>query len=156
MNKSIIAAVVIVVLGAGIWWFGANRSAVAPVGDENINTENNATTSGSGQEVVATTSAPAGDEDQAAKVTVDVKNNGFSFSPKEIKVKQGQVVTLNFLNTGGMHDLVIDELAVKTPIIQVGATASATFVATKTGTFTYYCSVGNHRAQGMEGTLIVE
>lgn len=33
---------------------------------------------------------------------------------------------------------------------------SVTFVADETGTFEYYCSVGNHRGQGMIGKLIVE
>jgi len=37
-----------------------------------------------------------------------------------------------------------------------GTPTSVTFVADKTGTFEYYCSVGNHRAQGMVGKLIVE
>lgn len=33
---------------------------------------------------------------------------------------------------------------------------SVTFVADTLGTFEYYCSVGNHRAQGMVGNLVVE
>jgi uncharacterized cupredoxin-like copper-binding protein len=30
------------------------------------------------------------------------------------------------------------------------------FVADKTGTFEFYCSVGNHRQMGMVGTLVVQ
>ena len=30
------------------------------------------------------------------------------------------------------------------------------FTVDKTGTFEYYCSVGQHRANGMVGNLIVE
>jgi hypothetical protein len=41
---------------------------------------------------------------------------------------------------------------------QVGAGASdvVEFTADKAGTFEYYCSVGNHRAMGMKGTLTVK
>jgi nitrite reductase (NO-forming) len=37
-----------------------------------------------------------------------------------------------------------------------GETTSVEFVADKTGTFEYYCSVGAHRAMGMTGSLVVE
>ena len=33
---------------------------------------------------------------------------------------------------------------------------SVTFIADQEGSFEYYCSVGNHREEGMVGTLIVE
>ena len=74
----------------------------------------------------------------------------------DIKVKKGDTVTINFMNKEGIHDWVIDEFGVRTPKIQAGQSASVTFVADKTGTFEYYCSVGSHRARGMRGNLIVE
>jgi len=40
--------------------------------------------------------------------------------------------------------------------IQSGATDTFQFVADKAGTFQYYCSVGNHKAMGMVGTLTVQ
>ena len=39
-------------------------------------------------------------------------------------------------------------------ILGLGVTFEHTF--NQTGTFEYYCSVGNHRAMGMKGTLIVQ
>jgi heme/copper-type cytochrome/quinol oxidase subunit 2 len=55
-----------------------------------------------------------------------------------------------------MHDFVIDELGVKIPVTQAGDTSVVEFVADTPGTYEYYCSVGEHRAQGQVGTLIVE
>jgi len=55
-----------------------------------------------------------------------------------------------------MHDFVVDEFGAKTDTLQTGQSDTITFVADKTGTFEYYCSVGNHRAMGMKGNLIVK
>lgn len=84
--------------------------------------------------------------------------NAFSYgySQPVIRVKRGDTVTINLTNGGGLHDWVVDEFGVATERIQAGETTSVTFVADKTGTFEFYCSVGNHRAEGMVGNLIVE
>ncbi|MBX4199007.1 cupredoxin domain-containing protein [Candidatus Parcubacteria bacterium] len=84
-----------------------------------------------------------------------VNGGGYYFAPKTITVNKGDTVKINFVNAGGMHDWVLDAFNAKTPVIQSGQTASVTFVADKTGTFEYYCSVGNHRQMGMVGTLTV-
>jgi plastocyanin len=86
--------------------------------------------------------------------TVEAAN--FGYSVKEIKVKKGDTVKIKFVNKEGFHDWVLDEFNAKTPQIMGGKTADIEFVATKTGTFEYYCSVGQHRAMGMVGKLIVE
>ncbi len=88
--------------------------------------------------------------------TFDVHGANFSFDVKEIRVKAGDTVTVNFTNTEGTHDFVLDEFNARTPRIQGGSSAKVTFVASKKGTYEYYCSVGNHRAMGMVGKLIVE
>jgi len=56
----------------------------------------------------------------------------------------------------GFHDFVIDEFNVRTPQLKNPGTASVTFTADKVGTFEYYCSVGQHRVNGMVGKLIVK
>ena len=87
--------------------------------------------------------------------TVETAN--FSFSLKEIKVKKGDTVKIKLVNKEGFHDLNIDEFGVATPKLNgEGQTADIEFVAGKTGIFEYYCSVGQHRAMGMVGKLIVE
>jgi plastocyanin len=55
-----------------------------------------------------------------------------------------------------MHDLRIDEFNAKTSVIQGGQTQTIEFIADKTGSFEYYCSVGTHRQMGMRGTLTVK
>lgn len=88
--------------------------------------------------------------------TFNVEGGMFYFNPKEIRVKQGDTVRIVFTNKEGFHDWTIDEFNARTTQIAAGKTETIQFVADKTGTFEYYCSVGNHRAMGMKGNLIVE
>ena len=82
--------------------------------------------------------------------------SNFKFSVNEIKVKKGDKVRIIFKNEGGTHDWVLDEFTAKTDRVQSGQSDTVEFVADKTGTFEYYCSVGSHRQMGMKGKLIVE
>lgn len=91
-----------------------------------------------------------------ADKTFDVKGLNYTYDVKEIKVKLNDKVKVNFTNTEGMHDFKIDELGVDSKVIQAGEMASVEFVASKAGTFDYYCSVGQHRANGMWGKIVVE
>ena len=94
--------------------------------------------------------------EEAGVQVVEVEGGAFYFKPNEIRVKQGDTVRIVFSNAGGQHDFTIDEFNVKTPLTQTGDTQEVEFVASQTGEFEFYCSVANHRAQGMVGTLIVE
>jgi plastocyanin len=91
-----------------------------------------------------------------ADVVIDMRGANFAFSTKEIRVKEGDVVTINFTADDMQHDWVVDAFDARTAIVPAGQSSSVTFVADKKGTFEYYCSVGQHRANGMVGTLIVE
>ena len=91
-----------------------------------------------------------------AENTIEVEGGAFYFEPNEIRVNAGEPVTIKLNSVDMMHDFVIDELDVQTEIIQGGNSGTVTFTPTEPGTYEFYCSVGNHRAQGMEGTLIVE
>lgn len=67
-------------------------------------------------------------------------------------------VTFEFTNEANIpHDFKIEkdgkEVGGTQPI--TGDTAEAT-VELEAGTYTFYCSVGNHREEGMEGELTVE
>ena len=90
------------------------------------------------------------------KVVINVEGKNFSFSPNSIKVKKGDIVTINFKSVGGFHDFVIDDFNVATKQVQTGEESSVTFIADKDGDFEFYCSVGKHREMGMVGTLVVE
>lgn len=89
-------------------------------------------------------------------LTFDVEGGAFYYKPNELRVKKGQKVTINFNSVDMMHDFVIDELNVKSDIKKGGESTVIEFTPDKTGTFEFYCSVGQHRANGMVGTLIVE
>lgn len=89
-------------------------------------------------------------------VTVDLTGRNFAFNQDTITVNEGDVVKVNFESTDGTHDFVVDEFDAKTDRVSTGETTSVTFVAETAGEYAFYCSVGNHRERGMEGTLIVE
>ena len=91
--------------------------------------------------------------DKDEKIVVEGKS--FSFTPNKIAVKKGQPVTIVFKNSEGIHDFVLDEFNVETKQIKTGESVEVTFTPDKAGTFEFYCSVGNHRAMGMVGTLTV-
>jgi plastocyanin len=102
---------------------------------------------------------PVSQTDPAAEPTNQVftlDSFSYGYSEEEIRVKQGDTVTINLTNSAGFHDWVVDEFAAATEKIGAGETTSVTFVADKAGTFEYYCSVGSHRQQGMVGNLVVE
>lgn len=81
----------------------------------------------------------------------------FSFSMEEMVVNQGDLVRINFTNVGDMpHDLVVEGLGVATSILQNGESETIEFIASETGSFEYYCSVGQHREMGMVGTLMIQ
>lgn len=103
-------------------------------------------------EVVSDPPVPA----PANEVNFDIAGVNFAFDVTEMRVKEGDVVTVNFVSDDGFHDWVVDEFSAATNKVRPGTPTSVTFVADKAGTYEYYCSVGSHRAQGMVGTLIVE
>jgi len=145
----VIAAVVIV---GGLWFWKDNKSPDSvdePVTEQpTINTDSG---NGTGAAVSVDSEVSVG----TAK-TFTVIGKSFSFSPSEMRVRKGDTVKIIFNNTEGTHDFVMDEFNVRTARIAGGTSAEATFVADKTGSFEYYCSVGQHRQMGMKGTLVVE
>jgi plastocyanin len=130
-----------------------------PTSNQNIY-DNAPLVNGNNTNTTNETNAPTneeGDDETAAQIKeFTVRGRMFSFNPSEIRVKKGDTVKINFINEEGNHDWVLDEFNARTSQIQGGQTATVQFVADKTGTFEYYCSVGNHRQQGMKGNLIVE
>lgn len=94
-------------------------------------------------------------EGEVQEFTIDGSN--FSFTPNTMTVNEGDTVRITLVNDDNMpHDFVLDEFDARTEILNTGETETIEFVADEAGTFEYYCSVGNHRAMGMVGTLIVQ
>jgi plastocyanin len=84
-----------------------------------------------------------------------ISGKNFSYSPNRITVKKGQKIRIEFTSESGFHDLVIDEFKASTMRVNTGGNANVEFTPTEAGTFEFYCSVGQHRANGMVGTLVV-
>lgn len=86
-----------------------------------------------------------------------VKGDEFKFFPANISVTKGESIHLIFENVGTTsHDFQIEGLGISTAIIPSGETDTVDFVVNKSGTYSFYCGVGNHRALGMEGELKAE
>lgn len=130
----LISVIVIILLGGSFWMYKNNPPPVQ------LDT----------QSIVPVVS------DEAGVKTITVTGQNFSFLPATITVQKGDRVRIIFKNSGGFHDFKIDEFNVATKQIRDGAEETIEFTADKIGSFEYYCSVGNHRAMGMKGTLIVE
>lgn len=88
---------------------------------------------------------------------ITVLASEYEFTPTNIELKEGEAVKLTFKNTGTLpHNLVIDELGVTSKTINGGKEDVVEFKAIKTGSFKFYCSIGNHRSLGMEGKATVK
>ncbi len=88
---------------------------------------------------------------------ITVEGFEYGYSPSTINLSQGETVRIIFKNVGTMpHNFVADEFNAATPAILPGEQITAELTASQAGNFAFYCSVGNHRQLGMEGTITVE
>ncbi len=145
MTVILIIVILVVVLGiAGFVIYKSSKKAMvpAPAPTESM------------MKKESPTPAETGAMMMEQKITVTGSN--FAFSPNTITAKKGQKVTVTFKSDGGFHDFAIDEFNVKSDIVGSGKSVDVSFTPDKTGTFEFYCSVGNHRAMGMVGKLIVQ
>ncbi|MAZ41143.1 hypothetical protein CL654_03445 [bacterium] len=147
--KAGLIIVLIIIIAGGFWFF--NNSGDQSDTQEPVMENKEETSEQNNQE-----NTTANEEEASNEVTFDITGRNFAFNQGEIRVKEGDVVTINFESTDGFHDWVVDEFSAATSRVSTGGKTSVTFTADKTGEFEYYCSVGSHRAQGMVGTLIVE
>ncbi len=105
-------------------------------------------------------SAAADDSDSMMEAesvqVIEVEAGSFYYKPNEIRVKKGDKVKIVMTSVSMMHDFVIDELGVQLPVVKDGDVGEVEFIVSEVGEFEYYCSVGEHRAKGQIGKLIVE
>lgn len=159
MNK-IILAIVVLLAGGGAILF-TNKPAAQVPAKEPAEMQHAGHMEGMDMSANETTKAPEGVPTQNEAAVPAVKEftvigSSYLFDPSTITVNHGDKVKITFKNSGGMHDWRIDELGVATKKIKAGEEEVLEFTADKAGTFEYYCSVGEHRAKGMKGTLIVQ
>lgn len=157
MQSALAVIVVLLLLGGGFYWYmQSSNDALNTIPDVTINTNTNTpinTGTNTGTTTGSTSTSTASTTGTVKEITVT--NSGMTFTQKTLSVKKGDRVKITFKNTGGTHDLRIDGYNVGTDVIQANQEDSFEFTADKTGSFEYFCSVGNHRAQGMKGTLTV-
>ena len=98
-------------------------------------------------------------------VTIDVALSGaypanIAYDPARIEVAAGSLVTIVFTNNDinplPSHDWVLEGVSgAATDTIGNGQTTEVTFEAPPPGEYAFFCSVGDHRDQGMEGAFVV-
>lgn len=161
MNPMLIigAVVVLAIVGGGILLL-SNKSSSTPQSPEVVLDDSimmAATPSSSDSAMMEDESMEEDsmmEEGETKSFTLEA--GSFYYKPSTIAVKKGDKVKVTINSVDMMHDFVIDEFDAKTEIAKSGTSASVEFVADKTGSFEFYCSVGTHRAQGMVGTLVVQ
>jgi uncharacterized cupredoxin-like copper-binding protein len=105
------AAIVVILAVTGIYYF-----VLPPPGGSTTVT------------IVATGSAPEG--------SLGAPEEGLVFAPANFTVREGQRVTLVFVNRGSApHELAIPQLGVNTEVVNAGATKSVSFVPSTVGKF---------------------
>ena len=153
-NKIFISVVIIAIIIVGGLALAFSRPA--DNGANNNQAQNNYP-AGQNSSPADNTAPNSSSADGQSVKNIQVSGNEFSFSPSEIKVKNGQPVKITFTNNGQFpHNWKVDEFNAVTPTAQTGQTTEVTFTPNQTGTFQYYCAVPGHKDRGMVGNLVVE
>ena len=162
MKNIIITLVVVVIIALGVWFYSTNspESSSDDTGRASSSTETAdavRVTAPTDSIVASTTSdsVVASGASTPHSVAITVVGTNYEFDPATMTMHKGDVVRLTFKNSNGFHDFRIDELMVATRKMPAGQEDTVEFTPDKVGTFEYYCSIGNHRAMGMRGTLTV-
>lgn len=130
--------------------------ALSACGDDDDETTSAAETTET-TETTDTTEASGGGAGGSIEVVAD-PSGSLEYETGELSAKSG-TVTIDFENPASVsHDVRIEgpdgnDLG-GTEVISESSTTAEVELAP--GTYTYYCSVGGHRAAGMEGTLRVK
>lgn len=153
MSKNIILVLGVVAIITGGVYFVSKRTTLTT---KTANSETKKTqVVAKKQESTATESAsPTVQGASVHEVTVTAKD--WAFEPSEITVKEGETVRLKITSVDVEHGIAIPEFGVDVKL-HPNQTATAEFVASKKGTFPFFCNVRcgeGHR--DMKGSLIVE
>lgn len=151
-NLFVIVILVLVAIVAGVYLLTSNKSPEAQT--------QSATISGQSLDNMGSTPPQSSPQTSPSVSPTSIKEftvtgSNYSFSPNNLTVNKGDTVKITFKNSGGSHDLVIDQFNTSTKVTSSGQSEAIQFVADKSGTYEFYCSVANHRLMGMKGSLIV-
>ena len=99
------------------------------------------------------------EEDALEKDTLEVtvKMSEYMFSPSIISIDTHEDIVFNLKNLGfTTHSFVVEELGINSGVIPPGVSKTITFSTEEPGEYEFYCNIGSHRDNGMEGVLIVK
>ncbi len=140
-NVAIVLAIV-AILGGAIYFTQNKSSEQSPT---KMQSEQATTQTDTNSESVETSDV----------TVIEMEAGSFYYTPNVITAKKGEKIRIVMKSVSMMHDFVIDELGVKMPVVKDGDTGTVEFVADKVGSYEYYCSVGQHRANGQSGTITI-
>ncbi|HSP32239.1 MAG TPA: hypothetical protein VLO13_09590, partial [Halomonas sp.] len=131
MNNKIIFSItgILVLVGAGAVLMAANENNSENTGNTPVSTQtpevnnNAAGTSLEGTGNVDDTPQAAAEQD----LNVQISMSNYEFSKEVITASPGDTITVELTSSEGTHDFVIDELGVKSEVINTGAQALVTF-----------------------------
>ena len=129
----------------------AGALVIAGCGGNDDNGDGDAST---GAAKSASTTAAAGGSTGAVKLS----ETEFKIDPANPAVKKAGSVTIDVKNDGQIvHALEVEgpNGEAKTQPIDAGQSAKLTVDLSKAGTYEMYCPIGNHKAMGMKGTIVV-
>lgn len=109
----------------------------------------------SSAETSASASESSGGSAEAEAITATEQDFSISLDEDHLKAGSYSITVVN--NGSSTHDLAVEEDgATKAKSDTIGPGGKTTFtVDLDAGKYTFYCSVGNHRAMGMEKTVTV-
>lgn len=113
-------------------------------------------TPASGENATSATPGASPAASPAAAASFEVLAVDIAYEPAEFSIAANTDVAVTIINEGALqHDFNIDELGVKSALLNTGETDTVTINAAP-GTYDFYCSVSGHSEAGMVGTLTVE
>ncbi|MEX1008255.1 MAG: cupredoxin domain-containing protein [Acidimicrobiia bacterium] len=89
---------------------------------------------------------------EAGAREIKVNSRSYAFAPMDIDVQAGEDIAVVLHSQDQAHDFTIEDKGLVVAV-DGGKTAKGGFRLTKSGTYTFYCSISGHRAAGMEGTI---
>ena len=116
--------------------------------------------SGSGGSGSSSSGSPSSSSStsSAGASAVKISETEFKLDPADAKVGKAGKVTFTVRNDGKtVHALEVEGPGdeAETDSIDPGKSATLTVDLSKAGTYEMYCPIGNHKAMGMEGKVIV-
>ena len=83
---------------------------------------------------------------------VEIKAGKYQFSPRELKIKAGQPVTVALISVDGNHSFDVDALNIHTKEAGKGETVTAEVKAEQLDTQEFYCGDSGHKERDRTGT----